>query len=1119
MVQTSVMFGERVVVDPDWDQGLSKEIVDYLLSSNPLPDPCRMAAPRKPFVMPVMIANTSVKLIKQEVKDFVLTTVVAHEENSIGIDEIRGHIKILFKRKFDDRDTVLNKIIDEAIKELNEQETESDEEGLSSRSTDPAVAPPRSPPLVRINVLDPAHDTAEGRRIVEALKGIFEDGTAVTDVQVLQKLQAEMDISNFLKKLDKLDMSMTDLIAFYRREAMESAEDQVEALMKGEQLLPAMISGTEITDLMLTPAEEKRCKELTKLVKIFPDDSLEKETGVSRITVAEELIETYNSQEFATESLFIKAVIKKLFLGSLKEKKMDAVTAKCLPRFLLKAWRLLQRDEGHRLRERKRMFSTDKKVRIKTEPIWEGPKDESVILIDLTEDEKSKKRKKRTKRRDEKRRKVETPRKPPSEDEAPDREPAPAEAPGEEKDQVPVAEEVTAAEGHPGTREELEGEDTGRDGQETEDSLDLLEDPDDLMPLTREQKEELEAHVMNCMQGTAYLDVDLAGVLGYLQAAVPGGVEGTGMDYGQSKGQVAKMMIRCRNRRVAEEKERMRKLFEDFQNQERQMGGRSAPELRSGRRPNIPTHRSGSKKSAPVDRSEGNQSAPEKRPEGKSAPTPKADDDEGRPGERQQEKRAPTERSEADRNAPVVKPTEGLGGQAEENLGEIDEQPDEGGDEDPGEDSQLLTSFVGDEPPLFQSSTVEELREPRATKSARKSLLPAFQLDPESDIVPIEAFKKVAKTTQIEVFEGTPLSREQLIEEAWAKVVRLAPRLGRLSQENKDGHKEKLGRVIDNAREAVELGLNTTLPEGIEQIELRREIRNLMEEDDYLELTLGMVVFEMEERFKVNLLGAVGLIKQLMANEKFRRAAMAKREDVEPLVGRAAQGEIDWSAIKKRVEDLLRAGNNLLLMTDNEILISVANFCRVRTEDLRKEKSKLVDIIKEVRTKIQGKRKIKKTVQAPPRRRGKDREENWRQEAMRVNQSLDRTGKGKRRGPTQATAALAKELAKQAVEQAFRDQTEEPCINPREFMREARRVAMGLWQDKGEDRVENKPTFTTYALAALQEAYEDYAKKFFACVQVAADHRRTPNEIKKRAIKTIMDRDIDLVVKLRSMDK
>ena len=294
----------------------------------------------------------------------MLTTVIAHKENSIGIDEIWGHIKILFKRKFDDRDAILNRIIDEAIKELNEQETDSDKEGLSSRSTDPAVAPPRSPPLVRISVLDPVHNTAEGRRIVEAPKEILEDGTTITDVQVLQRLQAKMDISEFLKQLEKLELSMTDLIEL---EALETAEDQVEALMKGEQLLPAMISGTDITDLMLIPAEEKRYKELTNLVRIFPDDSLEKETGVSQITVAEELIETYNLQEFATESLVIKAVIKKLFKGNLKEKKMDAVTAKCFPRFLLKAWRLL-RDEGHRLRERKHMFSTDKKVRIKTEP-------------------------------------------------------------------------------------------------------------------------------------------------------------------------------------------------------------------------------------------------------------------------------------------------------------------------------------------------------------------------------------------------------------------------------------------------------------------------------------------------------------------------------------------------------------------------------------------------------------------------------------------------------------------------------------------------------------------------------------------------------------------------------
>ena len=321
MVQTSVMFGERVVVDPDWDQDLSKDIVDYLLSSNPLPDPCRMAVPRKPFVMPVMIANTSVKLIKQEVKDFVLTTVIAHGEAQIGIDEIRGHIKIVFNRNFDNRDTVLNRIIDEAVREINEYETDSDEEGLSTRSAVPGVAPPSSPPLVRIQVMDPAHDTETGRRIVNLLKEIFEEGTGITDVQVMQQLQAKQDLSTFLKQLEDLDLSFTDLIAFYRRAALEAKDDEVQALQRGSRYLPAMISGTDITDLMLTPDEQKKCEELTKLAKLFPDDSLEQATGVSRIEVAEELIETYNSQVFATESLFIKAVIKKLFQSGLETKK------------------------------------------------------------------------------------------------------------------------------------------------------------------------------------------------------------------------------------------------------------------------------------------------------------------------------------------------------------------------------------------------------------------------------------------------------------------------------------------------------------------------------------------------------------------------------------------------------------------------------------------------------------------------------------------------------------------------------------------------------------------------------------------------------------------------------
>ena len=123
--------------------------------------------------------------------------------------------------------------------------------------------------------------------------------------------------------------------------------------------------------------------------------------------------------------------------------------------------------------------------------------------------------------------------------------------------------------------------------EDTEDSLDRIEDPDDKLRLTRQQKEELEAHILNYMQGTVYLDANLEGVLEYLQEAVPGGIEGTGMDYRQSQGQVAKVMLRCRNKRVAEERDRMRRLFEQFQNQPagiQAFAGRSAPQRSEGKK-------------------------------------------------------------------------------------------------------------------------------------------------------------------------------------------------------------------------------------------------------------------------------------------------------------------------------------------------------------------------------------------------------------------------------------------------------------------------------------------------------------------------------------------------------
>ena len=228
-------------------------------------------------------------------------------------------------------------------------------------------------------------------------------------------------------------------------------------------------------------------------------------------------------------------------------------------------------------------------------------------------------------------------------------------------------------------------------------------------------------------------------------------MEGTGMNYRQSQGQVAKMMIRCRNKRVVEERERMRKLFEDFQNHrpKQKVGEQSAKKQRSGRKDNTPTHRSEEKKSAPVEglargttqskHSEGERNASVERPEGKSTPT---------------------HRSEGDRSAPVEESIrdEAQSKQSGGEWGEVEQQTKEGAGMDEEDDSHWLTSFVGDEPPLFQSSTVEERPEPKATKSARRSILSSLQGRPEDETVPIEAFKMVAKTTQIGVPRHLPLT-------------------------------------------------------------------------------------------------------------------------------------------------------------------------------------------------------------------------------------------------------------------------------------------------------------------------------------------------------------------------
>ena len=97
-----------------------------------------------------------------------------------------------------------------------------------------------------------------------------------------------------------------------------------------------------------------------------------------------------------------------------------------------------------------------------------------------------------------------------------------------------------------------------------------------------------------------------------------------------------------------------------------------------------------------------------------------------------------------------------------------------------------LSSFVGDEPPLLQSSGREEdLRIPRATKTTRRRL---FQRE---EVTPIEAFKRVAKTLQVTIFEGTRASKEHLVQQAWRRLEDMSPRMEDLPEDRKENHREK----------------------------------------------------------------------------------------------------------------------------------------------------------------------------------------------------------------------------------------------------------------------------------------------------------------------------------------
>ena len=786
-VQAREMFGERVLVDPSWGQDLSDDIIEYLTSPHGSSVDYRMAAPKKVYKrLPRVVGSTAVSLVKQEVKDFILTC-EAYGEKQHDESEIRGHIKTMFKNDFTHRNTLLNLIIEEAIRELNEEESSSSEgeqKGGKPRSVRPPNAPPEEPPLVRIGIMDPAADTARGRQVVAALREIFASGQDVTDVQVMRILQEKIDLSEFLFQLKTLRYSMTDLIAFHRREALVDQRDQIESLKRGQTVLPALVSSDDITDLMLTRDEEEQCEELMKIVGLFPEDSMERECGVSRIVVADVMIEMFNSHDYATESLFIKAVIKKLFDGPLKNKKMDDVTAKCFPRFLLKAWRMTQESLGEQLKFKKRPFGSKSKIRVKKEPVEDPSWGEEVVIIDLTSSEEKKKKK--------------------------------AKRAQEAAASVPHTQDID----EPPEEEELVQE------ERSEDSLDEIQDLEDETQLTRDQKRELEEHLRNAMLGTAYLSFDLEEALLLLPQVTEGGVEGTGLDYQLAKGQVAKMILRVRKQRVREEQERMQREFmeqgdhqELFRRPLRPTPGKRRPERSAAHPPERST----------------------RDPPERSGVSERSTADSGQTtGEEMSTVPTPTERS-------ALPPERSTGSQEEEGTAEQATMGDVGAGE------EELSSFIGDEPPIHQSSgREEELKIPKATKTTRRRLFEREQ------VTPIEAFRRVAKSLQVAIFEGTRVTREQMMQQAWVRLVDLAPRLDALPDDRKEEHRERIYKIIDSTTEAERRGLNITFPVGVDEEDIKLCIRNMFQGEDFLDLTLGMVLFELEEVMKCDLIGGLG---------------------------------------------------------------------------------------------------------------------------------------------------------------------------------------------------------------------------------------------------------------------
>ena len=125
------------------------------------------------------------------------------------------------------------------------------------------------------------------------------------------------------------------------------------------------------------------------------------------------------------------------------------------------------------------------------------------------------------------------------------------------------------------------------------------------------------------------------------------------------------------------------------------------------------------------------------------------------------------------------------------------------------------------------------------------------------------------------------------------------------------------------------------------------------------------------------------MIKEVLTDERNLRAAtgaiLGEEEMEDEEINEMGEGEeeqqtINWQAIETRTLDLLRAGNNRNTMTEPEIITSVANFCKVPENELKKQ----IEQFRKVVNRCKGKLGVKpdgrlRLVKPPPKRQPKPR--------------------------------------------------------------------------------------------------------------------------------------------------